>query len=93
MTEVCYIYCSVDYVKGPIMFTRFIFLKACSDQHIEQAEHSCLVHIYFFLMPEGYYLVLMHSVESFSCFSDCCSPPNWRNFTEGKLIPHNEITP
>lgn len=38
MTEVCYIYSSVDYVKGPIMFTKFIFLKACSDQHIEQAE-------------------------------------------------------
>lgn len=35
MTEVCYIYSSVDYVKGPIMFTKFIFLKACSDQHIE----------------------------------------------------------
>lgn len=35
MTEVCYIYSFVDYVKGRIMFTRFVFLKAFSDQHIE----------------------------------------------------------
>lgn len=35
MTEVRYIYSYVDYVKGPIMFTKFIFMKARSDQHIE----------------------------------------------------------
>lgn len=38
MTEVRYIYSSVDYVKGPIMFVEFIFVKGCCDQHTEQTE-------------------------------------------------------